>query len=362
MSTSICSPMLFACYIMAQCSKLSVALLNHKNAQVSLSMGMAHTSGHCLQIDACDEAYFGRVPVQHPLLDKVRQCSANPDQAASFFLQLFHPIPYKRIAAVDHAWTASTTSRIYDEMGLNCSTSAAAGRWSRIKQSCTRGLCAFIPCFGGTSPTVEADTHLTGSCSHPHTQDGTLLDSHQSGRTPSVLNQDKTSQSAAKDIDVPESVESQADSMQTAPSALQTCWNIVKKPFTGKYRPGNQQVCKGTTHSPAENTTGHVDMVEADKSALAPAADKNQQVLIRAVTASAVPGTPPELQVQDLQQQQQAISGCGQGLLNQKKGIVETEELLTRQDHKAAADVRQQGSSEEKLQKPIEVQAAESIR
>jgi len=73
-----------------------------------------------------------------------------------------------------------------------------------------------------------------------------------------------------------------------------------------------------------------------------------------------VPGTPPELQVQDLQQQQQAISGCGQGLLNQKKGIVETEELLT--DHKAAADMRQQGSSEEKLQKPIEVQAAESIR
>jgi hypothetical protein len=159
------------------------------------------------------------------------------------------------------------------------------------------------------------------------------------------------------------SVKSTGTKAQQAPDTrlLHTSCN-TKKPFTGKYRPGNQQVCKGTTHSPAENTTGHVDMVEADKSALAPAADKNQQVLIRAVTASAVPGTPPELQVQDLQQQQQAISGCGQGLLNQKKGIVETEELLTRQDHKAAADVRQQGSSEEKLQKPIEVQAAESIR
>ena len=76
---------------MVQCSKRSVILLNHNIAKVSLSMGIAHTSVHCLQINACDEAYINRVPVKHPLLDKVRQCTTSPDQAASFFLHIFNP-------------------------------------------------------------------------------------------------------------------------------------------------------------------------------------------------------------------------------------------------------------------------------
>jgi regulator of PEP synthase PpsR (kinase-PPPase family) len=78
----------------------------------SPSMGIAHTSVHCLQIDACDEAYIDRVAVKHPLLDKVRQCSTNPDQAASFFLHIFNRVYFKRIAAVDHPWIASTISRM----------------------------------------------------------------------------------------------------------------------------------------------------------------------------------------------------------------------------------------------------------
>ncbi len=205
---------------------------------------------------------------------------------------------------------------------------------------------------------------------------------------PSLLNQDLTSQSAAADTDVPEDVQSQAGSMQIAPTALQTCWNKVKKPFAGSSRHGNQQVCKGLTHSTAEATLGHVDMLEADKSVLAPAADQDQQVLIRAVTATGVPGIPPQLQMQDLQQQQQsisncdqrlssqtkdqvemqdlqqqqqqAISSCGPGLLSQKKGLVEKEELLT--DHEAAADMRRHSSCEEQVQQPAEGQSAESIR
>jgi len=328
-----------------------------------MNVAMTHTSAHCLQVDACDLADSTGSEVQHPLLDKVRHCSANSDQAASFFLHLFHPVPHKRIAAVDHAWTASTLSRMYDEMGLNCSTSAAAGRWSRIKQSCTRGLCAFMPCCGGRSPTVEAETHLTGSCSHPNseTRVGDLSCSRLSERTPSLLSGDKTSQSAAADTDKPESVQSQADSMQTAaaPSALQTCWNKVKKPFAGRSMRRGQRVNKGVTHSLAAGAPGAVEVVEVDKCILAPAAYKKQQVLIRAVTATAVPGIPPQLEVQDLQHQQQPISGCGQCLSSHKEGIVETEELLT--DHKAAVDVRKHSSSEEQLQQPVKGQSAESI-
>ncbi len=351
---------------------------------------MAHTSVHCLQIDACDEAYVAQSEVQHPLLEKVRQCSANPDQAASFFLRLFHPIPYNRVAAVNHTWTDSTISRMYGEMDFNCSTSTAGSRWFRVKQSCTRGLSAFLPCFGGESPTVEAETHLTGSRSHAHseTQDGDLLCS-LSERMPSLLGWDEAFKSAVARTQAPESVQSKADSMQTAPSALQTCWNKVKKPFAGRSRRRRQQVNKGVTLPPAEAAPGAVEAVEAVKSAMAPAADKDQQVLIRAVTATAVPGIPPQLEVQDLQQQQQAISSCGQGLLSQMKGIVEMQDLQQQQqqeavsshgqgllsqkkgivkrdelltDHEAVADMRQQGSSEEQLQQPAEGQSAESIR
>jgi len=322
---------------------------------------MNHTSAYCLQVEACDLALSAGSEVQHPLLDKVRLCSANPEQAASFFLHLLHPVPHKRIAAVDHAWTASTLSRMYDEMGLNCKTSTAASRWCRIRQSCIGGLCAFMPCCGGRSPTVEAETHLSGSCSHPNSETGDLSCSRLSERMPSLRsNQSKTSQSAAAHTDMPESVQSEADIMQTAPTALQTCWNKVKKPFAGRSKHRRQRVNKGVTHPIAEAASGAVEVVAADKSVLAPAADKQQQVLIRAVTVTAAPSIPPQLEVQDLQQQQQAISGCGQGLSSHKAGIVEQEELLT--DHKAAADVRRHSSCEEQVQQPSEGRSAESTR
>ncbi len=323
-------------------------------------VNMAHTCAYCLQIDACELADSTGSEVRHPLLDKVRLCSANPDQAASFFLHLFHPAPHKRIAAVNHAWTASTTSRMHEEKGSERSTSAAASRWSKFKQGCTEGLCAFMPCCGGRSPTVEAETHLTGSRSHPHsaTRDGDLSCSRLSERKPSLRShQDKTSQSAA-DIDVPESVQSEADSIQTAPTAMQTCWNKVKRPFARRPKLRSQRVNKDVTHSPAE--AAPVAVAEADKSAMAPAADKDQQVLIRAVTVNAMPGTLPELEVQDLQQQQQAISNSGQGLLSHKGGKAEREELLT--DHKAAAEVRRHSSCEEQVQQPAEGRSAESTR
>ncbi len=172
-------------------------------------------------------------------------------------------------------------------------------------------------------------------------------------------NQDQTSQSAA-DTDVPESVQSEADSMQTAPTALQTCWNKVKKPFAGRSKHHCQHVNKGVSHPMAEAAPGAAEVVAADKSALAPAADKQQQVLIRAVTVTAAPSIPPQLEMQDLQQQQPAISNSGQGLSSHNIGKVEREELLT--DHKAAADVRRHSSCEEQVRQPAEGQPAEGIR
>ncbi|KAL0045200.1 hypothetical protein WJX82_000449 [Trebouxia sp. C0006] len=57
---------------------------------------------HQSWVQACEVAFQTGSEVQHPLLDRVRQCSTAPDQAASFFLQLFHPVPHERVKAIDH--------------------------------------------------------------------------------------------------------------------------------------------------------------------------------------------------------------------------------------------------------------------
>ncbi len=61
-----------------------------------------------VQEDAVLTAREADEPVKHPLLDKVRECSANPDAAAAdFFLQMLDPIPSWRMsieAASIHMW------------------------------------------------------------------------------------------------------------------------------------------------------------------------------------------------------------------------------------------------------------------
>ena len=44
-----------------------------------------------MQAIAVNDAEKAEVPVKHPLLDKVRKCSAYPDLAADFFCLIFHP-------------------------------------------------------------------------------------------------------------------------------------------------------------------------------------------------------------------------------------------------------------------------------
>jgi len=119
-----------------------------------------------LQVQACELAFQTGSEVQHPLLDRVRQCSAAPDQAASFFLQLFHPVPHERVKVTDHAWFASTVMSMLDEMDRAAQASAAAAEdKARLKKfSSLRQRAARFLCCGGTSPTSEADSHE----SHDH--------------------------------------------------------------------------------------------------------------------------------------------------------------------------------------------------
>ena len=58
--------------------------------------------------------------VDHPLLDKVRACSANPDKAADFFLWILHPIRTWRLSAGAclHPYLKPTYLRMLDEFPL----------------------------------------------------------------------------------------------------------------------------------------------------------------------------------------------------------------------------------------------------
>ena len=67
-----------------------------------------------VQEDAVIAAMDADEPVKHPLLDKVRDCSANPDAAADFFLQILHPYPSRCMSAnaFDHPYVAETCAEM----------------------------------------------------------------------------------------------------------------------------------------------------------------------------------------------------------------------------------------------------------
>ena len=73
---------------------------------------------YCVQVDAVKAAYDADDYVKHPLLDRVRECSADPDAAADFFLQMLHPYPTCRMSteAQTHVYLAET----FDEMEAYC--------------------------------------------------------------------------------------------------------------------------------------------------------------------------------------------------------------------------------------------------
>lgn len=81
-----------------------------------------------MQIDACgltkrqapddslDEVIDGTTDqVQHPLLDRVKQCSTNPRQAALFFQQILNPDPHVRVWALYSPWLKEVVDRMFED-------------------------------------------------------------------------------------------------------------------------------------------------------------------------------------------------------------------------------------------------------
>ena len=71
-------------------------------------------TGSLWQMDAVYDAEAEGRPTEHPLIDKVRQCSATPDLAADFFSKVMYPFGEWRMCskAKQHAYVAGTVSEM----------------------------------------------------------------------------------------------------------------------------------------------------------------------------------------------------------------------------------------------------------
>ena len=106
-----------------------------------------------VQVDACELARTSQSGVQHPLLDRVRQCSTDPDQAALFFQTILTPVPQARVKALEELWCAATWNMMFSETRTNfeAGTAAAMAALQKRNQKRKRGLCAAL-CGGFSAP------------------------------------------------------------------------------------------------------------------------------------------------------------------------------------------------------------------
>ena len=89
-----------------------------------------------MQVHTIFESQSQGLPLEHPLLDRVRKCSANPEAAVDFFAQLFWPAPEYRMAhdAYCHPYMAEVHSRLEAEAAARQDNAPGAtegsGKWN----------------------------------------------------------------------------------------------------------------------------------------------------------------------------------------------------------------------------------------
>ena len=86
----------------------------------------SHIISELMQVNACETSEETQTVKQHPLLDRVRQCSAVPDQVAAFFCKILYPDVRTRSEALHDLWCADTVNRMFAETGTSYVAAAAA--------------------------------------------------------------------------------------------------------------------------------------------------------------------------------------------------------------------------------------------
>ena len=62
--------------------------------------GWGYGAWNMLQVQVVIASMEAERPVDHPIIDKIRACSATPNDDVDFFTHLFHPVPHLRLTAV----------------------------------------------------------------------------------------------------------------------------------------------------------------------------------------------------------------------------------------------------------------------
>ncbi len=255
-----------------------------------------------LQLGACALAQKTRSEVQHPLLDKVRQCSANPGQAASFFLQIFDPAPHMRYWAMDHVWCASTVNQMLIDKGLGHIVVEAA--WSRAKQRQKSAWCAALfGCCDSGSPTVEFHEWA------PESSQVRIRGNESKGLRDTVaskLKLGKRSQNAAQESGRSQSSETVRPTTDYALTIRpkQDCWSKVKSIFTGRTKLDSQHVSQETGRSDQLANFYLVEDADSHLQSAKPSGAVCQQKLPpEGVSMTAASGFVQQAQLQSLQQE-----------------------------------------------------------
>ena len=246
-------------------------------------------------MQACEVAFQNESEVQHPLLDRVRQCSAAPDQAASFFLQLFHPVPQERVKAIEHKWCVRTVMSMLGEMDRAAEALAAAAedkaklkKSSSLKQRAARFLCC-----SSASTTLEAGSHV----GHDRSPAEVEIKACKWWKLPQLAKRrHQRSRDVAACSDA--SVHSQNAALQ-AESCQRPARTVFQGIRFGESRQAHQQVTEELPHVMADP----VQSPMADGFDTTSVALPKQPARVRAVSMTASASSAHEPQVQSLQQQ-----------------------------------------------------------
>ena len=239
--------------------------------------------------------------MQHPLLDRVRQCSANPDQVAAFFQHILSPAPFSRVTVPDHPWCAAATSKMLAEMPPlpviqthTVQTHAVQTHTEGRPASKSRWRAALSKCCCGASPTVECkDTAVPAT----------------GGMRSNAAKDSTTSPCTAMD-------RSQADSTQAAlqPSRTKDFLYVITKPFD-RNRARRRREYYDNMSGPACKdwmAAGESDLQQANdisqQSAASPGAACTPKLQSGAIHMTAASGTNQGADRQEPQQEQPVAS------------------------------------------------------
>lgn len=118
----------------------------------------------------------GQLPVDHPMIDKIRASSCTPNDAVDFFTHIFHPVPRLRFTAVaarHHVYLAECLAQMQHDVQAACQPQASLHTDARAAER--------MPPIRRLSRVFGMVKHAAASIANPVTQP---FRHHQDGMSP----------------------------------------------------------------------------------------------------------------------------------------------------------------------------------